>query len=38
MRNAADIRAIGPGKRGIFSHYNIEIATMERETDWTAPT
>ena len=31
MRNAAHVRAIGPGKRKIFSHYNIKIATIERE-------
>ena len=37
MVNAAHIRAIGLGKREIFSHYNIKIATIERETDWTAP-
>jgi heme-degrading monooxygenase HmoA len=37
MRNAAHIRAIDQGKREIFSHYNIKIATIERETDWTAP-
>ena len=37
MRNAAHIRAIGLGKREIFDHYNIKIATIERETDWTAP-
>jgi heme-degrading monooxygenase HmoA len=37
MRNAAHRRAIGEGKRTIFSHYNIKIATIERETDWTAP-
>jgi heme-degrading monooxygenase HmoA len=37
MLNAAHIRAIGLGKREVFSHYNIKIATIERETDWTAP-
>ena len=37
MLNAAHVRAIGLGKREIFSHYNIKIATIERETDWTAP-
>ena len=37
MRNAAHVRAIGLGKREIFSHYNIKIATIERETDWIAP-
>ncbi len=37
MRNTAHLRAIGLGKREIFSHYNIKIATIERETDWTAP-
>ena len=37
MRNAAHVRAIGLGKREIFSHYNIRIATIERETDWIAP-
>ena len=37
MLNAAHIRAIGLGKREIFSHYNIKFATIERETDWTAP-
>ena len=37
MRNAAHVRAIGLGKREIFSHYNIKIATFERETDWIAP-
>jgi heme-degrading monooxygenase HmoA len=37
MRNAAHVRAIGLGKREIFSHYNIKIAAIERETDWTAP-
>jgi heme-degrading monooxygenase HmoA len=37
MRNAAHIRAIGLGKREIFSHYNIKIATIDRETDWTSP-
>ncbi|MGA3400519.1 MAG: antibiotic biosynthesis monooxygenase family protein [Acetobacteraceae bacterium] len=36
MRNAAHVRAIGLGKREIFSHYNIKIATIERETDWIA--
>jgi heme-degrading monooxygenase HmoA len=36
MRNAAHIHAIGLGKREIFSHYNIKIATIDRETDWTA--
>jgi heme-degrading monooxygenase HmoA len=36
MRNAAHIRAIDLGKREIFSHYNIKIATIERETDWKA--
>jgi heme-degrading monooxygenase HmoA len=36
MRNAAHRRAISQGKRDIFSHYNIRIATIERETDWTA--
>ncbi len=34
MANAAHRRAIGLGKREIFSHYNIRIATIERETDW----
>jgi heme-degrading monooxygenase HmoA len=38
MRNAAHVRAIGLGKREIFSHYNIKIAAIERETDWVAPT
>jgi heme-degrading monooxygenase HmoA len=37
MRNAAHIRAIGLGKREIFSHYNIKIATIYLETDWTSP-
>jgi heme-degrading monooxygenase HmoA len=37
MRNAAHVRAIGLGKREIFSHYNVKIAAIERETDWTAP-
>ena len=37
MLNAAHIRAIGLGKQEIFSHYNIKIATIERETDWTTP-
>lgn len=37
MADAAHRRAIGQGKREIFSHYNIKIATIERETDWTAP-
>jgi heme-degrading monooxygenase HmoA len=37
MSNKAHRRAIGQGKREIFSHYNIKIATIERETDWTAP-
>ena len=37
MRNAEHLRAIGLGKRDIFSHYNIKIATIERETDWLAP-
>jgi heme-degrading monooxygenase HmoA len=37
MRNAAHVRAIDLGKREIFSHYNIKIASIERETDWTAP-
>ena len=27
----------GSGSAEIFSHYNIKIATIERETDWTAP-
>jgi heme-degrading monooxygenase HmoA len=36
MLNAAHIRAISLGKREIFSHYNIKIATVERETEWTA--
>jgi heme-degrading monooxygenase HmoA len=36
MRNAAHIQAIGLGKREILSHYNIKIATIDRETDWTA--
>jgi len=38
MRNTAHIRAIGLGKREILSHYNIKIATIDRETNWTAPT
>lgn len=37
MRNGAHMRAIAQGKREIFSHYNIKIATIDRETDWTAP-
>jgi heme-degrading monooxygenase HmoA len=37
MRNAAHVRAIGLGKREVFSHYNIKIAQIERETDWSAP-
>ena len=37
MRNAPHRRAMELGKREIFSHYNIKIATVERETDWTAP-
>jgi heme-degrading monooxygenase HmoA len=37
MRNEAHVRAIDLGKREIFSHYNIKIATIDRETDWTAP-
>jgi heme-degrading monooxygenase HmoA len=36
MRNAAHIRAISLGKREIFSHYNIKIAAIERETNWVA--
>lgn len=35
IRNEAHVRAIGLGKREIFSHYNIKIATIDRETDWT---
>jgi heme-degrading monooxygenase HmoA len=35
--DAAHVRAIGLGKREIFSHYNIKIAAVERETDWIAP-
>jgi heme-degrading monooxygenase HmoA len=37
MRNAAHIKAISLGKREILSHYNIKVAVIERETDWTAP-
>ncbi len=37
MRNKAHVRAIGLGKREIFNHYNIKIATIDRETDWIAP-
>ena len=37
MRNEAHVRAIDLGKREIFSHYNIKIATIDRDTDWTAP-
>ena len=37
MRNEAHRRAIGQGKRDIFSHYNIKIATIDREIDWDAP-
>jgi hypothetical protein len=37
MRNAAHVRAIGLGKREVFSHYNIKIAQIERETAWSAP-
>jgi heme-degrading monooxygenase HmoA len=27
----------GWGTREVFSHYNVKIAAIERETDWTAP-
>ncbi len=37
MRNAPHRRAMALGKREILSHYNIKIATVERETNWTAP-
>jgi heme-degrading monooxygenase HmoA len=37
MSNAAHIRSIGLGKSEIFSHYNIKIATIDRQTDWIAP-
>ena len=37
MRNAAHVKAIDLGKREVFSHYNIKIAHIERETDWNAP-
>jgi heme-degrading monooxygenase HmoA len=36
MGNAAHVRAIGVGKREIFSHYHIKIAAIGRETNWTA--
>jgi len=36
MRNPAHLRAIGLGKREIFSHYSIRIAPIERETNWVA--
>ena len=37
MRNKAHLRSIGLGKREIFTNYNIKIAVIERETNWTAP-
>ncbi|MGC1412516.1 MAG: antibiotic biosynthesis monooxygenase family protein [Acetobacteraceae bacterium] len=37
MRNPAHMRAITLGKREVFSHYNVKIAAIQREIDWTAP-
>lgn len=38
MRNRAHLRSIGLGKREVFTHYQIRIAEIERETNWQAPT
>jgi heme-degrading monooxygenase HmoA len=37
MSNAEHMRAIAQGKHEILSYYHIKIATIERETDWAAP-
>jgi heme-degrading monooxygenase HmoA len=37
MRNRPHVRSIGIGKREVFTHYQIRIAELLREKNWTAP-
>jgi len=37
MRNMEHKRAVGLGFRSILSYYKIQILTVERNSEWTAP-
>jgi heme-degrading monooxygenase HmoA len=37
MKDRAHLRAIGIGKQEVFTHYQIRIATVDKETNWRRP-
>jgi heme-degrading monooxygenase HmoA len=37
MRDPAHLRTIGVGKQSVFTRYRIQLATVYKDIEWTAP-